>query len=202
MTGTVDEHKIYSRKLYLILWQGFLFSCQDSKIVTMFFLNNEQYVFHFLVRPQDPIYVLDNNIPIDTEYYLDNQLSKPLMRIFEPILGEKKAESVLLSKFQNLILYNLTFMDTPQFQTPRYYLHLSSMNSLWKNKHIVFILQLTTDSEIRTHHYSSNKDTKGSTKLHVYTVIDLHYYGRMFWPDNYLNTLPVNPTIMDTPSFL
>ncbi|KAK8845541.1 hypothetical protein IAR55_006256 [Kwoniella newhampshirensis] len=25
----------------------------------------------------------------DTRYYLDNQLSKPLMRIFEPILGEK-----------------------------------------------------------------------------------------------------------------
>lgn len=38
---------------------------------------------------EDPLYVLDNNIPIDTRYYLDNQLSKPLMRIFEPILGEK-----------------------------------------------------------------------------------------------------------------
>nr|KAG5686078.1 hypothetical protein BaRGS_030693 [Batillaria attramentaria] len=45
---------------------------------------------------QDPIYVLENNIPIDTQYYLENQLSKPLLRIFEPILGEKKAESVLL----------------------------------------------------------------------------------------------------------
>lgn len=33
--------------------------------------------------------MLNNNIPIDTKYYLDNQLSKPLMRIFEPILGEK-----------------------------------------------------------------------------------------------------------------
>ncbi|CAG8665710.1 3087_t:CDS:10, partial [Ambispora gerdemannii] len=40
-------------------------------------------------RSEDPIYVLENNIPIDTKYYLDNQLSKPLMRIFEPILGEK-----------------------------------------------------------------------------------------------------------------
>lgn len=28
-------------------------------------------------------------MPIDTRYYLENQLSKPLMRIFEPILGEK-----------------------------------------------------------------------------------------------------------------
>ncbi|KAF8519681.1 DNA polymerase family B-domain-containing protein [Gautieria morchelliformis] len=40
-------------------------------------------------KSEDPIYVLENNIPIDTKYYLDNQLSKPLMRIFEPILGEK-----------------------------------------------------------------------------------------------------------------
>ncbi|ODQ54350.1 hypothetical protein SAICODRAFT_208664 [Saitoella complicata NRRL Y-17804] len=38
---------------------------------------------------EDPIYVLENNLPIDTKYYLENQLSKPLMRIFEPILGEK-----------------------------------------------------------------------------------------------------------------
>jgi DNA polymerase delta subunit 1 len=40
-------------------------------------------------KSEDPLYVLENNIPIDTKYYLDNQLSKPLMRIFEPILGEK-----------------------------------------------------------------------------------------------------------------
>jgi DNA polymerase delta subunit 1 len=40
-------------------------------------------------RAEDPIYALENNIPIDTKYYLENQLSKPLTRIFEPILGEK-----------------------------------------------------------------------------------------------------------------
>lgn len=40
-------------------------------------------------KSEDPLYVLENNLPIDTKYYLDNQLSKPLMRIFEPILGEK-----------------------------------------------------------------------------------------------------------------
>ncbi|KAK2170976.1 hypothetical protein NP493_1118g00000 [Ridgeia piscesae] len=48
------------------------------------------------LKSEDPIYVLENSIPIDTQYYLENQLSKPLLRIFEPILGEKKAESVLL----------------------------------------------------------------------------------------------------------
>ncbi|OBZ82248.1 DNA polymerase delta catalytic subunit [Choanephora cucurbitarum] len=45
-------------------------------------------------RSEDPLYVLDNNIPIDTKYYLENQLSKPLLRIFEPILGDK-TESLL-----------------------------------------------------------------------------------------------------------
>jgi len=50
-----------------------------------------------VISRQDPIFVLENNVPIDTQYYLENQLSKPLLRIFEPILGEKRAESVLLS---------------------------------------------------------------------------------------------------------
>jgi DNA polymerase delta subunit 1 len=46
-------------------------------------------------KAEDPVYVLENNIPIDFQYYLENQLSKPLLRIFEPILGDK-AESILL----------------------------------------------------------------------------------------------------------
>ncbi|KAK5654814.1 hypothetical protein OQA88_6850 [Cercophora sp. LCS_1] len=46
-------------------------------------------------RSEDPIYVLEHNVPIDTRYYLDNQLAKPLGRIFEPILGETKAKSLL-----------------------------------------------------------------------------------------------------------
>ncbi|KAK0727900.1 DNA polymerase family B-domain-containing protein [Lasiosphaeria miniovina] len=44
---------------------------------------------------EDPIYVLEHNVPIDTKYYLDNQLAKPLGRIFDPILGETKAKSLL-----------------------------------------------------------------------------------------------------------
>ncbi|KAL0226420.1 hypothetical protein P9112_013744 [Eukaryota sp. TZLM1-RC] len=45
-------------------------------------------------RAEDPIYVLENNLSLDTDYYLTNQLSNPLVRIFEPI--NKKAESELL----------------------------------------------------------------------------------------------------------
>lgn len=37
-------------------------------------------------KSEDPIYVLENNIPIDSKWYLTNQLSKPLTRIFEPII--------------------------------------------------------------------------------------------------------------------
>ena len=45
-------------------------------------------------KSEDPLYVLENNIPIDTKYYLENQLSKPLLRIFEPIMGETNANSL------------------------------------------------------------------------------------------------------------
>ena len=40
-------------------------------------------------KSEDPIYVLENNIPLDTTYYLEQQLKNPLMSIFEPILGDK-----------------------------------------------------------------------------------------------------------------
>ncbi|KAI9793911.1 MAG: DNA-directed DNA polymerase delta [Peltula sp. TS41687] len=46
-------------------------------------------------RSEDPLFVLENNVPIDTRYYLENQLAKPLSRIFDPILGEKKAGQLL-----------------------------------------------------------------------------------------------------------
>ena len=49
-------------------------------------------------KSEDPLYVLENNIPIDTKYYLENQLSKPLLRIFEPILGER-AGSLCMCNF-------------------------------------------------------------------------------------------------------
>ncbi|CAR66020.1 DEHA2G22308p [Debaryomyces hansenii CBS767] len=46
-------------------------------------------------KSEDPLYVLENSLPIDVKYYLENQMSNPLMRIFEPILGERKAKEVL-----------------------------------------------------------------------------------------------------------
>jgi len=37
-------------------------------------------------KAEDPIYVLDNNIPIDTAWYLEHQLAEPIKRLFEPIV--------------------------------------------------------------------------------------------------------------------
>ena len=42
-------------------------------------------------KAEDPIYVLDNNIPLDTEWYLEHQLAEPIKRLFEPIVENTKA---------------------------------------------------------------------------------------------------------------
>lgn len=44
-------------------------------------------------RSEDPLYVLENNLTIDAQHYIDHQLRQPLIRIFGPIM--KDAESVL-----------------------------------------------------------------------------------------------------------
>lgn len=49
-------------------------------------------------KAEDPIYALEHNLPIDAQHYLEHHLSQPLLRIFEPILGEKKAKSLLSGK--------------------------------------------------------------------------------------------------------
>mmetsp|Transcript_69065 Transcript_69065/g.218444 ORF Transcript_69065/g.218444 Transcript_69065/m.218444 type:complete len:1084 (+) Transcript_69065:53-3304(+) len=41
-------------------------------------------------KAEDPIYALENNIPIDFQHYLEHHLSLPLMRIFEPIISNPK----------------------------------------------------------------------------------------------------------------
>ena len=46
-------------------------------------------------KAEDPLYVLENKIAIDTEYYLKNQLQQPLTRIFEPIVGTKGVKTIL-----------------------------------------------------------------------------------------------------------
>ncbi len=47
-------------------------------------------------KSEDPLYVLENNMPIDYDFYLEHQLKQPLIRIFEPIL-QSGSESTLFS---------------------------------------------------------------------------------------------------------
>lgn len=46
-------------------------------------------------KSEDPTYVIKNKIPIDTAYYLKQQMEKPLMGIFEPIYGASRAHALL-----------------------------------------------------------------------------------------------------------
>merc|ERR1711879_922645 len=46
-------------------------------------------------RSEDPLYVLENNLSVDAQHYIDHQLHQPLMRIFGPIMAN--AESKLFS---------------------------------------------------------------------------------------------------------
>jgi len=41
-------------------------------------------------KAEDPIYVLEHNVPLDFKWYLTNQLEKPLGRIFDPIIPDPK----------------------------------------------------------------------------------------------------------------
>lgn len=52
-------------------------------------------------KAEDPIYVLENNIPIDTEYYLEHQLAQPLIRIFEGVMD--RPESLLVGEHTRTI---------------------------------------------------------------------------------------------------
>jgi len=45
-------------------------------------------------KVEDPEYVVENNIPIDTLYYLEHQLRSPLETIFEILLGAEKCKQL------------------------------------------------------------------------------------------------------------
>jgi len=43
---------------------------------------------------EDPLYVLEHEIPINVSYYINNQLKKPLERLFIPIIGTKRTSEI------------------------------------------------------------------------------------------------------------
>jgi DNA polymerase delta subunit 1 len=57
-------------------------------------------------KSEDPVYVLEHNIPIDFSYYIENQIKLPLVRIFEPIFSDsKKTELELFSGEHTRTIY-------------------------------------------------------------------------------------------------
>jgi len=57
----------------------------------------------FVDRAEDPQYVLEKNIPLDTEYYIEKQILPPVLRIFEgfgvtkEMLYQERRQSNLLT---------------------------------------------------------------------------------------------------------
>lgn len=76
----VCESVMRKRRFFLL---AFLFYFRKlSKYFSQFF-------FSFSLQ-EDPLYVLENDIPLDAPYYVENQLTKPLGRLFKSILSDTK----------------------------------------------------------------------------------------------------------------
>lgn len=57
---------------------------------------------------EDPTYAMDNDLPIDREYYLQKQIRNPITRIFEPIVQQLKDSSVISELFEGAHTMNVT----------------------------------------------------------------------------------------------
>lgn len=57
----------------------------------------------FVDRAEDPEYAVENNLPIDTEYYIEKQLLPPVLRLFMPFDVDR--ESLLRCRSQKSILH-------------------------------------------------------------------------------------------------
>jgi DNA polymerase delta subunit 1 len=66
----------------------------------------------FYENSEDPKYVLENDIPLDNNYYLEHQIKKPLIRIFHPIL-ESKTELTLFSGDHMKVISNVCGKNNP-----------------------------------------------------------------------------------------
>lgn len=60
---------------------------------------------------EDPKYVVENDLPLDINYYVENQIKKPLLRIFKPIL--KNPELTLFSGDHMKNIYSSCSRNNP-----------------------------------------------------------------------------------------
>ncbi|MCQ8902647.1 MAG: DNA-directed DNA polymerase [Methanothrix sp.] len=57
----------------------------------------------FVDRAEDPEYAVENNLPVDTEYYIEKQLLPPVLRLFTPF--DVGRESLLQCRSQKSLLH-------------------------------------------------------------------------------------------------
>lgn len=90
----------------------FIKSHKNAKVcLSSQFAMRDDIVMQGYEKSEDPIYVLEKNIPLDTKFYLEKQLTNPLLSIFEPIMGETKAKSLLGDNIVTNSFYFITYFS-------------------------------------------------------------------------------------------
>jgi DNA polymerase delta subunit 1 len=64
-------------------------------------------------KAEDPVFVTENNIPVDYAYYFEHQLQKPVCDLLEPLVGAKAFETIFKS-----VDYLTTRSITSYFKVP------------------------------------------------------------------------------------
>lgn len=75
-------------------------------------------------RAEDPLYVIKNDIPIDAEWYIENQLKKPLIRLMQPALCKDEKELADTDEFyeknpEKTTAYRILFMGKHMLEKQR-----------------------------------------------------------------------------------
>ncbi len=123
---------------------------------------------------EDPKYVLEKDLPIDTNYYIENQIKKPLLRIFTPI--SERAEQILfcIKRFIDLKLINLIAGE----HMKTIYSASSKSNPL---KNFVFAKKSCLNCKVSINSGPLCKNCKDKLReIYIERKMDVNYYERLF----------------------
>ena len=68
-------------------------------------------------RAEDPAFALENNLAIDTNYYIENQVIQPIIRLLEPIYkSEAKIRTMLLKETYPTNIKKMSFAETEKVE--------------------------------------------------------------------------------------
>ena len=99
LSNTLEKYKVKTPHVELALKMARRSSSQSSSSSKQFEPKSGDRIAYVVVekpgknvkvyeKAEDPLYVLENHLPVDYEYYLKHQLALPLERILEPIVGD------------------------------------------------------------------------------------------------------------------